>query len=55
MNSASVRVPRSSKPPVSTDVTMRDLQKHLEPSNDQLLRRWERIAQKQRARCVTDP
>ncbi len=42
MNSATVRVPRSSKPPV---FTVSDLQKCLVPFDDQLLRRWERIAQ----------
>ncbi len=45
MNAAIVRASRPVKPPVFTDITVRDLQKHLGPSDDQLLRRWERITQ----------
>jgi hypothetical protein len=46
VNSATASALRSIKFPV---VIVRDLQKYLDPSNDQLLRRWERIAQERRA------
>ncbi|HSX22533.1 MAG TPA: hypothetical protein VLE97_07155 [Gaiellaceae bacterium] len=47
MNSAIVRSPRAAKPAVSVvfaDLQKRDMKKRVTASDEDLLRRWERIA-----------
>ena len=48
MNNATVRAPRSVKLPAFADIFVRDFQDRL-ASSDARIRRWERIALKERA------